>query len=30
VWMNAQEKASLDLKRPVMVANSSKIGEETL
>jgi hypothetical protein len=28
--MNAYEKASLDLKRPVIVANSSKAGEEKL
>jgi hypothetical protein len=28
--MNAYEKASLELKRPVIVANSSKAGEEKL
>jgi hypothetical protein len=28
--MDAPEKASLDLKRPVIVANSSKTGEEIL
>jgi hypothetical protein len=28
--MNAQEKAFLDLKRPVIAANSSKTGEEKL